>query len=275
MVEGDFALGVQPGSSDFTPGTFELRLQNQSGNTVSHVRIDYNILARNNADRSSSLNLAYSLDGVDFVPVPSMEFTSPEAADELGWQSELYGTAITGLAIPDGDFFYFQWRSDDVGGSGSRDELALDNIEVTQLAPLAATIALFEATPQPEGVAVSWSTVAEPDCAGFNVWRATAPTAPETQLNPTLIAAQGNGGGAAYAWLDKTAAAGTTYYYWLEDVDLYGGSTFVGPAEATMLDPLAVTLDRIDVSTPSAGWGLGAALGVAAVGAAWQWGRRR
>ena len=39
--------------------------------------------------------------------------------------------------------------------------------------------------------------------------------------------------GASYSYIDDTVANGITYYYKLEDVDIYGTSTFHGPVSAT------------------------------------------
>jgi len=37
--------------------------------------------------------------------------------------------------------------------------------------------------------------------------------------------------GAVYVWLDATVQAGLTYYYKLEDVDIYGHTTLHGPVQ--------------------------------------------
>ena len=44
--------------------------------------------------------------------------------------------------------------------------------------------------------------------------------------------AAGQGGGAAYSYLDLSAQAGTVYTYWLADVDTDGGRTIHGPVTA-------------------------------------------
>lgn len=65
-----------------------------------------------------------------------MDYTSP-ATGVAGAQFQLVGTSpsrrirIAGLDIPNGGFFYVRWSGNDVSGSGSRDEFAIDNITVT------------------------------------------------------------------------------------------------------------------------------------------------
>jgi len=94
----------------------------------------------------------------------------------------------------------------------------------------AITLAAFTATPGESGVTVTWETGTEIDNAGFNLYRAFAAPGPYTRLNPNLIPATGSAvTGAAYSYLDVTAAPDTVYFYKLEDIDTAGVSTFHGP----------------------------------------------
>jgi hypothetical protein len=52
-----------------------------------------------------------------------------------------------------------------------------------------------------------------------------------------------------YTWTNRAdLAPGTTYYYWLEDVDTSGATTLHGPVSATVQAPTAVTLASISAS---------------------------
>lgn len=75
---------------------------------------------------------------------------------------------------------------------------------------------------------VGWETAQELDNLGFNLYRSTTEDGPRVKLNDTLLPAENPGTvmGAEYAFVDE----GTGRWYWLEDVDLYGVSTFHGPA---------------------------------------------
>lgn len=98
-------------------------------------------------------------------------------------------------------------------------------------------LASFAATAQDNAILIAWQTVSEIDNLGFNLYRTESPDGPPTQLHAGLIPSQvppGSPVGAAYTWLDETAAPGVTYYYWLEDVDAYGVATGHGPVEATV-----------------------------------------
>ena len=133
VESGNSILGVQPAGSDFTPGEFILKLQNDSNSTVTEVDVDYIISYLNNATRANSLNLSYSEDGTSFTSISNLDFTTPELPDSSGWQSVDRFTTIDNLSIATDEFFFLKWTGDDVSGSGSRDEYGIDNIQVTNL----------------------------------------------------------------------------------------------------------------------------------------------
>jgi uncharacterized repeat protein (TIGR01451 family) len=128
---GNIALGVQPGGSDFTPGEITLRVLNNSGSTVTDLDVAYTIWYNNDQGNASSFNFAYSADDASYTAVSALDFATLEAGDALGWQSITRTTTISGLSLADGASFYLQWQGDDAGAGGSRDELALDDVEVT------------------------------------------------------------------------------------------------------------------------------------------------
>ena len=127
----DPALLVQPTGSDWTPGTITLRLQNNTGSTASEISVAYDLIVNNNEGRANSYNFSFSLDNVTYNAVPALDYTSVEAEDTLGFQVNARSTTLGGLSVADGQFVYIRWEGDDVSGGGSRDEFALDNINVT------------------------------------------------------------------------------------------------------------------------------------------------
>ncbi len=129
---GDIAILFQPAGSDFNPGTLTLRLQNNTGAEIAELNVDYDIIVINNEDRANSFNFSYSTDNVSYLPVPALDYTSPAARDAGAPPFAVpRNTVLTGLGVPDGAFIYLRWNSADVSGSGSRDELGLDNIVVS------------------------------------------------------------------------------------------------------------------------------------------------
>jgi hypothetical protein len=107
----------------------------------------------------------------------------------------------------------------------------------------AITLASFSAEAGDEGVTLAWETGTEVDNAGFNLHRALTQDGPWNKINGALIAAEGDPvAGASYSFLDKPDYG--TFYYQLEDVDLYGVSTLHGPVKATVARPLRRPLYR-------------------------------
>ena len=82
---------------------------------------------------------------------------------------------------------------------------------------------------------VTWQTSQEIYNQGFNLYRAESPAGPRTLLNEALIPSQtppGSFSGGAYQWLDRTVQPDTLYFYWVEEVSLYGQTRIDGQARA-------------------------------------------
>jgi hypothetical protein len=96
--------------------------------------------------------------------------------------------------------------------------------------PTLITLSSFTA----KGKKLEWVTESEIDNAGFNIWRAEAEAGPYVQLNDEIIPAKGSATqGAKYTFTDKTAQGRNTYFYKLQDIDVYGTSTFHGPVSTS------------------------------------------
>lgn len=126
------ALMIQPGGSDFAPGTLTLKVENTGTTNITQLEVSYKLYNRNDQLRGNTFNFSHSGDDITYTPVGALNFTSPAPSDALGWV--LIGTkstTITGLNVAPGAFYYIRWNSADAGGSGSRDEFGLDDISVT------------------------------------------------------------------------------------------------------------------------------------------------
>lgn len=133
--------------------------------------------------------------------------------------------------------------------------------------PTAVEMSSLGATCSAEAATVSWETVSEVNNQGFNVYRSDAADGTREQLNAALIPskAPGSTSGAAYEYVDSTAVAGNTYYYWVESVDLSGATALSGPTSATCQDPTAVTLSEFSSQSANAAGGAAASLPLVAV----------
>ncbi len=129
---------------------------------------------------------------------------------------------------------------------------AMDAFAIYGSGPLAVTLASFEAAPQAGHVLVTWETASEIDNRGFNLYRGTSAAGWDRRLNEYLIPSQSQGSpsGFVYSWEDADdLMAGTTYYYWLEDLDLSGATTLHGPVSVTYDVPTAVTLSGVQAGS--------------------------
>ncbi len=113
---------------------------------------------------------------------------------------------------------------------------------------LAVALADFSATQQSDAVLLTWETNSELNNRGFNLYRGTSAAGWDRQLNETLIPSQsqGNAGGFIYTWEDRTELVpGASYFYWVEDVNIYGAATRHGPVSVDYTVPTAVTVSEI------------------------------
>ncbi len=111
--------------------------------------------------------------------------------------------------------------------------------------PTAIMISSFGATWQGDALMVRWATSMEIDAWGFRLYRsADGRRAGAVQVTPELILARGRGqGGALYEWADRSAKAGMSYSYWLEEVEIDGSVNEYGPL--TMEPELSSELHRL------------------------------
>ncbi|MGB3591637.1 MAG: Calx-beta domain-containing protein [Nonlabens sp.] len=129
----DVALGVQPGGSDFTPGSIILRMQNNTGAAVTTLDVAYEIHVNNDQPRSQSVNFEHGAMAGSTTGVSALDYLTEEAVfTPLSgtWKANYFQTQITGLNIPDGVVYFLKWSSNDGSGGGSRDEFAIDDIQV-------------------------------------------------------------------------------------------------------------------------------------------------
>lgn len=103
---------------------------------------------------------------------------------------------------------------------------------VGRMVLLAAVVALLAGCAAP--VRVTWKTETEMNTAGFNLYRATSPEGPfEEQVNDALIPPAADPlTGKEYTFIDRTAQAGITYYYELQEVERNGNVNRFGPITA-------------------------------------------
>ncbi|NCY22805.1 hypothetical protein EBX31_12725, partial [bacterium] len=129
---GNVALGVQPTANDWAPGTIVLRVQNTTGTTLNSLEVSYKIWVLNDQGRSNSFNFSHSANNTTYTGVTALDYTSTATADTApAWVPVNRSTTITGLNIANNAYYYLRWSGADVAGTGSRDEFALDDVQVS------------------------------------------------------------------------------------------------------------------------------------------------
>lgn len=90
--------------------------------------------------------------------------------------------------------------------------------------PSAVHLTMFDVSVKDGLVTMVWETVTELDNAGFNIYRTASPGGPYIKINSNLIPAQGDElFGGYYTFFDRPGRG--TFYYQLEDVNLFGESS--------------------------------------------------
>ncbi|MDT8408761.1 MAG: endonuclease/exonuclease/phosphatase family protein [Wenzhouxiangellaceae bacterium] len=129
------ALGAQPGGSDFTPGSFDLRLENTTGAPIDALQLSYSVWTFNDQSRANSMNLQWSVDDSTYAAVDALDFSSPADPDSPAtWTETPRSATISDFTLAPGDVIFLRWTSDDVSGGGSRDELGIDDIVINVVA---------------------------------------------------------------------------------------------------------------------------------------------
>jgi hypothetical protein len=103
--------------------------------------------------------------------------------------------------------------------------------------PTAVTLVGFWIEVRGNTLVACWETASEVDTLGFSVLRSgSGEPGSFAELNEELIPPQAPGSpvGASYEWPDVGVEAGQTYFYLLEDMDVYGQATRHGPVSATL-----------------------------------------
>ena len=129
-------MGIQPGGADWSPGSITLRMQNNTGSTLTSLSVLYSLYVYNDQNRSSSFNFFHSSDNINYNQISSLDFESPAAAsDSPEWVETSRAATILGLSIADGESYYLQWYGDDFEETGGRDQFGLDDISITGVVP--------------------------------------------------------------------------------------------------------------------------------------------
>ncbi|MBX2829034.1 MAG: hypothetical protein KTR22_12790 [Flavobacteriaceae bacterium] len=127
-LPGTRVFGIQPGGADFTPGDVTIRVPNSTGRTLSMIEFRVDVYANNDQNRSSRYTFQYSIDGINYINFATYDTVA--GSDTNGFQFVGTQNGTPAVSVPPGDFIYMRIAGDDLAGSGLRDEIGFDNIEI-------------------------------------------------------------------------------------------------------------------------------------------------
>ena len=143
----------------------------------------------------------------------------------------------------------------DLGTSGRDDYYGYGLVQSLttcySVSPTAVELVSFSAQTQQQSVLLTWETASELDTLGFNLFRASSENGKRFKLNDMMIRGDNPPGslvGSVYEYSDAAFSSihaeessgtvlrqalngGRPYFYWLEEVDIYGHTEVYGPVE--------------------------------------------
>ena len=99
---------------------------------VTSIRVEYCLLEWNDQDRSTRWTVEVSGDLTDWVAVPGLgAVTEAAAATEPAWTARDLTATLSAPELPElSTYLYLRFSAADEGGSGGRDECAIDDIRI-------------------------------------------------------------------------------------------------------------------------------------------------
>ncbi|MDP2189258.1 MAG: T9SS type A sorting domain-containing protein [Sphingobacteriaceae bacterium] len=130
VATGNIALGIQPTGTVFsTGGNFTLRIQNKTGATLNNAQLSYILWVNNNEARSTTIAFSHSTDNSTYTSATDASYSSVLASQgSVLWVPQYFSISLSGLNVAADGFLYLRWSGTDNGGTGSRDEFAIDDI---------------------------------------------------------------------------------------------------------------------------------------------------
>lgn len=128
VAPDNYALGIQPATGEFSPGSVTLRFQNQTGAAISSVSVGYKVYVYNDEAGSNSLNFSYGTAPTGtYSDVTALSHTTTAAADAApGWKA-YFKVATIPVSIAANGYGYIRWSGAAVSGTAF-DEIAIDDI---------------------------------------------------------------------------------------------------------------------------------------------------
>jgi Secretion system C-terminal sorting domain/PKD domain len=126
---GTFMSGA-PGTAN--NGTITLKFRNLTTKPIYKLNVKYDMYVRNDQPRSSLIKLQGGTDTLTQTAIPAGTYKSQATAvASAPWTKDIaYNLLVNNINIPVGSDYYLSFLVSDSAGSGSRDEIAIDNFKL-------------------------------------------------------------------------------------------------------------------------------------------------
>jgi len=144
LPQTNYVIGCQATADKFTPGFFQAAISNASGEIIETMTVEYLAWYLNDVERASSLKLETRREGGAFHEVASCNFVTPASPVLPARWENVARTGVVTFRPPlmPGEVFDMRWTCDDAGGSGSRDEIGIDDVCITLCAPRGTVVSI-------------------------------------------------------------------------------------------------------------------------------------
>ena len=236
---GNTVFGIQPSSSAWgdqpsDDGHVVFKIDNNSGITLTAFRINYLIYELNNEGRTTTIESYFTTDvATPNYGVAQATYTTKEIADgSPAWILAANGDyVVSGLNVPNGSSVYLRFYVfDGPLGGGSRDEIGIDNINITgasDVSLLPVELSRFDVKVVDEEYArLDWSTETESNNSHFLVQHS-----PDGRQFETIGQVVGEGDSNRpldYYFMHENPSRGINYYR-LQQFDFDGSNKVFGP----------------------------------------------
>ena len=131
VENNNFSIGFQATGSDFTPGSIALKLENNTGEMIRGLSVSYTVWTYNDQNKSNSCNFSHGTSSNTSDSEPTINHSTATSKDDNPeWVSVNKNITLDYLYLLDGWDYYLKWSTDEISGSGSLDQIAIDNIKV-------------------------------------------------------------------------------------------------------------------------------------------------
>lgn len=124
------AFGIQQSGGFFQNGAVALRMVNNTGSAITELTVNYKVFVRNDAGNATDIRFYTSTDNSTYTEATNLNLGTGATLQTSIWKVRTRKIILTGLNIANGASYYVRWGYDETG-SGTRDEIALDDIQIT------------------------------------------------------------------------------------------------------------------------------------------------